>query len=135
MKLYNLDSVLCIQNINTTLQNMGGRQIEVQEEVESVASDVEDIDEKVEDLEMDTNAIADLSTKIYEATETVERVVFVSTVALSILGVLATTWKYVHKTKNRDSFDEEPKQKPVVKNTDFGESFDLPEPEDHFGME
>ncbi len=37
--------------------------METQEEVESVASDVEGIDDKVDDKETDANATADLSKK------------------------------------------------------------------------
>ena len=134
-----------LQNIDTTLQNIGDRIIETQEEVESVASDVEDIDEKVDDLEADASTMTDLSKKIYEATKTVEKMIYYGAAALSILSVLATTLKFVRRAKDKDSFEEEPKsfettpsveepkQKPTT-TTDpfFGSPMD--EPEDPFAM-
>lgn len=130
-----------LQNIDTTLQNIDSRIIETQEEVESVASDVEDIDDKVEDMEADASTTADLSKKIYEATKMVEKMIYYGAAALSILSVLATTWKFIKRTKDKDSFEEEPtvkepKQKPAA-NTNTGEYFDLPiqKPKDLFAME
>lgn len=119
-----------LENIDSTLQNIGSRIMETQEEVESVASDVEDIDDKVEDLEIDANTIASMSQKIYDATKTVEQVVYFGIIALAIVSALTKTWRHIERTKKEESFEkepkvEEPKQKAVA-NTNTVDYFDMP---------
>ena len=57
---------------------------QAQDEVESVASDVEDIDEKVDSVEITTNPITSLAQSIYNATKTAEQIVYYGTIAVAL---------------------------------------------------
>lgn len=111
-----------VEDMNRKLERIQEILEQAQDEVESVASDVEDIEDKVDDVEITTNTITGLSRNIYEATKTVEQIVYYGTIAVAIVGMFATTLKYVHWTK-KDSFA--PESKPVI-NANPREPFDLP---------